>query len=204
MSITIKSGATSDEATVDPTSKAVRVTLYDTAGVAQSPRRTYRATTAVALVAANGTAPFIAVYGSATTVVRIKTIIISGYTLTAAEYIGTRVAKYSTAITGGTATALVQTPLDASDAAATLSICNSYTVAPTAGTKIGDVAARRSLGQATVAVAAGIPNDIEIQFDQYDQEGLVLRGTAQGIGIYFAAAPASAVTTAVMIEWSEE
>lgn len=32
MSITIKSGASSDEATVDATSKAMRVTLYDTAG----------------------------------------------------------------------------------------------------------------------------------------------------------------------------
>lgn len=202
MSVSIVSGVTSDLATIDPVSKALRVTHYDTAGNSLAPKPTYRASTAVVFVAVAGTAPFFAIYGSATKTVRIKRIVISGFTLTAVGYINTNVAKYSTAPTGGTATALTPVPLDSNDAASTISLCSVYTAAPTAGTKVGDLSSRRSLGQATTAAAAGIPEEIEFKIDP--DEGIVLRGTTQGVCLYFSTAPATAVTLAITVEYTEE
>lgn len=198
---TLKSGASSDQLTIDPTSKAARVTLYDEDGNNLSPRDTYRASTAAVFAAAAGTAPFFALYGSATKTIKIKRIVISGVTLTAVAYLNINIGKYSTAITGGTATALTQTPLDSNSPAATPSLVNVYTAAPTAGTKVGDVSTRRHLGQATTAAAAGIPEEIIFDFNDFP---VVLRGTTQGIAAYFTGAPASAVSMALTVVWSEE
>jgi len=197
----IKSGATSDQLTIDATSKAARVTLYDEAGNNLSPRDTYRASTTAVFAAAAGTAPFFALYGSATKTIKVKKVVISGLTLTAVAYLNLNIAKYSTAISAGTATALTAVPLDSNDAASTVSLVNVYTAAPTAGTKVGDLTTRRNLGQATTAAAAGIPEEIIFDFNDFP---VVLRGTAQGIAAYFTGAPASAVSMALTVVWTEE
>lgn len=202
----IKSGASTDILTIDPTSKAARVSPYASDGTYVGEKATYRAATATLLAAPTSVAPFFVIYGSGSKTLRVHRISISGMTLTAVQYMQLNVAKYSTQPSGGTATDLVQVPMDANDAGGTANLVKFYSAAPTAGTKIGDLASRRYLAQAGTAAAGGIPD--EITFDFRGQGGetspIVLRGTTQGIGIYFGVSPASAISFSLEVEWSEE
>lgn len=171
---------------------------------------TYRAGTATAqsgvVVTAASAAPFFCIQGSATKTIVIQRLFISGGTLTAVAYVAYVVAKYSSAVSGGTATALTQTPMDANSGAATANLVNVYTAAPTAGSLVGTVSVKRTLLQATTAAAAGIPDVVEFDFRTLGSEnsGVYLRGTAQGLCANFGAAPATAVTIALVVEWTEE
>ena len=201
----IKSGASSDQLTIDATSKAARVTLYNSDGTYSGVKRTYRAATIDALVTATtADVPFFLIEGSATQTIVVKRIAVSGCTLTAVAYLLVNVTKHSTAATGGTSTTLTGVPVDSTSAAATATV-KAYTAAPTAGTLVGTVASNRTLAQATTAAAAGIPRDFVFDFgDMADTKGLVLRGTGQGVALVWGTAPATAVTLAVDIEWTEE
>lgn len=159
------------------------------------------ASTAGTVVAAASAAPFFVIYGSATKTVNIKRIVVQGPTLTLVEYITPTLTKYSTAPSGGTTTAITAVPMDSNYSASTASLLQAYTAAPTAGTSVGTIGARKILAQATTAAAAGMVNDT---IDFLFTTPIVLRGTAEGVGIRFAGAPASAVTLSVFVEWSEE
>jgi hypothetical protein len=202
----IKSGATSDQLTVDPTSKAARVTRYNSDGSYGGEKATYRAASLDPFVAAvTADVPWFLIEGSASKTIVVKRIAISGMTLTAVAYLAVNVCKYSTAASGGTATSAPLVPTDSNFAAATAAFVKYYTAAPTAGTLVGTVASSRTLAQATTAAAAGLPRDYVFDFgDMPETKGLVLRGTSQGIGLVWATAPATAVTLAVDIEWTEE
>lgn len=168
-------------------------------------RATYRAATTAVLVAAASTAPFLVIYGSATKTIRVQNIVLSGLTLSAIAYLNVVVGKYSTQPTVGTATVLNKVAVDSQLPASTAALVQGYTAAPTAGTLVGAVTSRRNLGQAATPAAAGIPENIE--FDFTNGKGnmpIVLRGTAEGLGVYFATAPASAVSMMAKIEWTEE
>jgi hypothetical protein len=174
--------------------------------VTQIKQATYRAsTTAVLVPAVTSPNPWFTIYGSATKTMRIQRIVVSGITLTAVAYVNIGVKKYSTAVSGGTSTTLTQVPLDANSAAGTATNVNAYTAIPTAGTTVGDVSSRRVLGQATTAAAAGIPQIIDFDFSvSNDGTTPILRGTAQGIGLYFITAPATTISCLVTVEWTEE
>lgn len=193
--------------TVDATSKAARVTLYNSAGVEMANKATYRAATTTILVpVATANVPFFIIAGSVTKTVRVQRIQISGWTQTAVGYIHVNLGKYSTNATGGTSTVLVATPLDSNFAAATATSLRAYTAAPTAGTKVGDIASRRALSQVQATPAAGGPLvdtlfDFQMGFENYAP---VLRGTAQELGVYFPTAAASANNIALAVEWTEE
>ena len=205
MAIKIIGTTSGQEADVNTASKALLVLRVSADGTILEPKPTYRAATAAVLVAAAGTAPFFLMYGSGTKTIRVQRIRISGLTLTAVAYLNINLAKYSTAASGGTPTALTQVPLDSSIGAATLSLCSGYTAAPTAGTKVGDVSAIRIMGQATTAAAAGIPDYIDFDFRTITgNEEIYLRGTTQGVGLYFNSAPATAVSMLLEVEWTEE
>jgi len=201
----IKSGASSDQLTIDPTSKAARTTLYAPDGTYVGEKRTYRASTIIPLVAAvTVNVPFFNIIGSATTTVRIRRIRVSGMTLTAVGYFTINVEKLSTASTGGTSTVLVATPLDSADAAAT-AVSRAYTVAPTKGALVGTLASYRSLWQATVAVGTSLAPEMIFNFGDIDQSrAIVLRGVAQEVALTFPVVLSSAGTLAVDIEWTEE
>lgn len=201
----VTSGATGDQLTIDITSKAARMTPYDSIGINRGVKPTYRAATTANVVAAAGAAMFFVITGSTTRTLFIQRIRITGPTLTAVAYNSLVVEKWSTAPTGGTAAALTQVPLDANSSAGTANLCQVYTAAPTEGTLIGTVACRRLLLEATTAVAAAQPPDVEFDFRPNGEAGsIVLRGTAQALSVAFGAAPASAVTLGVEVEWSEE
>ena len=170
-------------------------------------KATYRAATTSTATAASGLVIFFAIGGSSTKTVTIQRIIVTCPTLTAAGYHTIVVEKFSSAPTGGSSTALTKVPLDSASGAATATLCQFYTAAPTEGTLIGAIGNQRSLFQATTAAAAGTPPD-PITWDFRngfgEGSGLVLRGTAENIGLAFGAAPGSTVTYALEIEWIEE
>lgn len=167
---------------------------------------TYRAASAAVLVAAvTANVPWFVIYGSSTKVIKVQKIIVSGITLTAVAYVNIGVAKYSTAPSGGTAVAYTKIPLDASDVASTASLVQGYTAIPTTGTRIGFINGRRTLGQATTAAAAGFVDQLIFDFSTgSEKDAVTLRGTAQGVGLEWVAAPASATSVLVSVEWTEE
>lgn len=205
MAVELKSGAASDLATVDPTSKALRATLYNTDGTVYGQKQTYRASTIVPLAAAvTVDVPFFNIIGSASKIITIRKITVSGMTLTAVGYFTIAVQKLSTASTGGTSTTPVAVPLDSNNAVAT-AVVKAYTVAPTRGTLVGTIASWRALWQATVAAAAGIPDWFTFNFgDITESRGVVLRGAAQELCLVFPVVLASAGALAIDIEWTEE
>lgn len=201
----IKSGASTDELTIDPTSKAARVTLYNVDGTANGEKATYRASTIIPLVAAvTVNVPIFNIIGSATKTVTVKRISVSGMTLTAVGYFTINVEKLSTASTGGTSTTLAAVPLDSNNAAAT-AVVKAYTAAPTKGSLVGVISTWRALWQATVAAAAGVTDYFTYNFgDMRETKGVTLRGTAQEVALVFPVVLASAGTLAIDIEWTEE
>lgn len=201
----IKSGASTDQLTIDATSKAARVTLYNSDGAYNGQKATYRASTIIPLVAAvTVNVPIFNIIGSASKTIVVKRICVSGGTLTAVGYFAVNVEKLSTASTGGTSTSLALVPLDSADPAATATV-RAYTVAPTKGTLVGTIATNRWLWQATTAAAAGQPRDFVFNFGDMPQTGgITLRGVAQEIALTFPVVLASAGTLAIDIEWTEE
>jgi hypothetical protein len=201
----IKSGASTDQLTVDPTSKAARVTLYDSDGTYTGKRATYRAATIGNVVAAAGAAMFFVIAGSGSKTIKIWHIRISGDTLTTLAVNSIVLEKWSTAPTGGTATTLVAVPHDSSDAAASASLIQVYTAAPTEGTLVGTMGCNRHIQKSSTVVDGSQFDDVEWVFGTNGEtRPIVLRGTAQALSLAFSAAPATAVTLAVEIEWTEE
>ncbi len=202
----IKSGATSDQLTVDATSKAARVTLYNSDGSYGGEKSTYRASTLIPFVAAvTINVPWFLIEGSASKTIIVKRIAVSGATLTAVAYLTVNVMKYSTAASGGTATSAPMVPMDSTFPAATAAFVKYYTAIPTAGTPVGSIATSRTLFQSTTAAAAGLPRDFVFDFgDMPETKGVVLRGTSQGLGLIWPVVCATTVTLAVDIEWTEE
>lgn len=202
----IKSGASSDQLTIDPTSKAARVTLYNNDGTYNGEKATYRASTIIPFVpAVTINIPWFLIEGSASKTIVVKRIAISGATLTAVAYLAVNVVKFSTAASGGTATSAPMVPVDSNFPAATAAFVKYYTAVPAAGTIVGSIATSRTLFQATVAAAAGLPRDYVFDFgDMPETKGVVLRGTTQGLGLIWPVVPASTVTLAADIEWTEE
>lgn len=82
MSVTLKSGVTTDIATVDPASKALRVTLYDAAGAVTPPAGTPSATdtntsvaasaSSVTVLAANASRLGASVYNDSTAILYLR------------------------------------------------------------------------------------------------------------------------------------
>lgn len=204
----IKSGATSDQLTIDSTSKAARVTDYDAAGreISFQSKSTY---------AASGTftppatpADMLTIFGSATKTVRVLSIKF-GTTNTAAGSQQYFVSKRSAITTGGTAVAATIIPLDSSDATPTATV-NHYTANPTPGTAIGTINTLRVASPVLVpATFAGIVQRADFEMLPTGSEGLnkvvTLRGVAQGIAINFnAVALVAGQTHYFNILWTEE
>lgn len=163
----------------------------------------YRAATAATVVAPADPDTFFLINGSATKTVLVRKITVSGGTLTAVAYNSFVVEKFSTAHSGGTATELVRVPLDSTFDAATIATPKVYTAAPTEGTLVGTIACRRVLLEAATAAAGATPTTVEFDFTDIDGGGVILRGTAQGLGVAFGSDPATAVTVGVEVEWQE-
>lgn len=206
MSVDIISGAGSDLLTIDATSKAARVSPYGADGAYSGKKATYRASSLIPFAAAvTINVPFFLIEGSASKTITVTSIRVSGLTLTAVAYLTVAVAKYSTAASGGTAISAPMVPLDSSAAAASAAFVKYYTAVPTAGTLVGAVASWRTLAQAATPAAAATTETHIFEFgNSQEKRGIVLRGASQGLGLFWPVAPATAVTLAADIEWTEE
>lgn len=163
---------------------------------------TYRAATTANVVIATNNEVFFLIEGGTKDLI-VEKITFSGGTLTAVAYNSLVVEKFSSAASGGTATALDKVPLDSTFAASTATSCKVYTAAPTEGTLVGTIDCRRILLEATTAAAGATPTTVEFDFSNIDGGGVVLRGSAQGLGLAFSTDPGSAVTAAVSVQWRE-
>jgi len=161
-------------------------------------------------VAVAGAAMFFVITGSPSKKVVVCHIGISGLTQTAVGYVSVVAERWSSAPTVGTAVPLLKVPYNPDDPVASASLVQVYTAAPTEGVLVGTIEARRWLDQATVAAAAGYPPDAQFEFGKTAAHhrlrytGIVLRDQSEAVSLAFAAAPASAVTMALCVDWYEE
>jgi hypothetical protein len=197
----IKSGATTDQLTVDPTSKAARATEYDLRGNPTCMKASYAACTPTKLAAVAGTTVFAQIFGSGTKTIRVHRIICGGSIATAAINADLIVTKRTAVGTGGTATTLAQVPKDSNSAAGTATVVKFFTAAPTAGTG-GGVIATQSMFMG-ISPALG-----QIAIFDWTAWGMneapVLRGTGEGLELSFATTAGNIATLTVSFEWTEE
>lgn len=133
----IKSGASTDQLSIDPTSKAARVTLYNPDGSLQVPavKSSYVAFSAPFTPGATPQDVF-SITGDASKVVRVLCMFISS-TQTTGGVNGWQVVKRSTANSGGTSALVTIVRSDPADNAAA-AIVRQYTTNPTAGALVGN------------------------------------------------------------------
>lgn len=174
-------------------------------------KATYSAAfTAFAPVAA--ATDFINIFGSSTKTIRITRIEVSATTTAATAAVNDlQIIKRSTAGTLGSAVLTAATnivPFDSLNAAATAVISSvgtaNYT---TLGTIVGVVDARKFTSQLATATATDFPvvHATVFSFTERNEQGIVLRGTAQQLALNLAGGtvPAGASFN-VTITWTEE
>ena len=188
----IKSGATSDQLTVDATSKAARVSLYGTDGRPLNTAATYS-------ISSFHTPPatpnnLVIIEGSATKTIRVYEMWIYTQT-TAAGSVQFFLKKYSTAATGGTfVSAGTPVPYDSTAAASTQNRVGHFTVDPTPGTLVGII---RAATIATPVLRPATPAGIiemsglnmicgsQMSLSHVQIEPITLNGTGQYLAIDF-------------------
>ena len=168
-------------------------------------RWTYRAATAATFDAAAGAAMFFVITGSATRKLYVHKVRVSGLDLTTLASISVVCEKRSTAPSGGTAVALTAVPLETGFPTAAPTLIQVYTAAPTEGTLVGTLGMRMVLAKSATIVDGAPLSDVEFVFgDSDDTYPVMLSGAAEGLNLAFAASPATPVTCAVEVEWTEE
>lgn len=205
----IKSGATADLLTIDPTSKAARVTVYDTAGrdLSIQSKATYAAAATFTPPATPG--DLITISGSSSKNVRVISIFVTT-TTTAAGSIQLYLAKRSTNSTGGAFVSATAVPFDSTDPAATANV-GHWTTVPTEGTLVGNTSIIRIATPVAVpATFAGIVEDAGKELLPWYAHSVldkpvVLRGVAQWLVVHFARqALVAGQTHAYRVVWIEE
>jgi hypothetical protein len=212
MSVQVRSGATTDLLTVDATSKAARVTMYGTDGRAITELATYSTTFRGASGAgitpfASATAPIAVLQGSATKTVRVWCIAYSiAVTTGVALPVDVWAAKFSSFSGGTTTTAPTVAKHDSNDASATAAPI-LYTGAATAtlldsGAYLTSDKYALTTGSATVAQTQLVNR--WIWGSSGSPRPVVLRGTAQYIGVGVSTSVGTTPLMEVVITWTEE
>jgi hypothetical protein len=138
--------------------------------------------------------------GSGTKTIRVTRVEVSLSTSGTAAIESITLAKRSTADTGGTSSAMSTVPHDSNFSAATAAPL-SYTVAPTAGTLVGQV--RGVLFNDQTAAIPGSGTWLWEFGTRPGASAIVLRGTAQQLCVNLGTAVATQ-TAQVSFEWTEE
>lgn len=202
----IKSGASSDQLTVDATSKAARVSRYDSAGRENSFQKT--ATYSVGIPAFTPPATptdLFTITGSGTKTVRVISVL-AGFTQTTAGNNRIYTVKRSTANSGGSSSAPTAVPFDSTNAAATATVL-SYTGNSTPGSLVGNLAINNCYSPILATGTSGpdyqlTPNGIVTELLA---QPVTLRGTGEVLAINFnGAALPSGLSVVGTIVWLEE
>lgn len=134
------------------------------------------------------------IIGSASKIIRVKKVIISGRTTSGSPVaVIIKLLKYSTANTAGTSVATPAVPLDSSNAVAT-AVVNHYTANPTLGTLIGNVATRSITFESRGAVEI-----LQLEFET----PIILRGVVEQLSVNFNATSVVGSSIACGFEWDE-
>jgi hypothetical protein len=205
----IKSGDSTDQLTIDPVSKAARVTIYDTTGreLSLQSKATYAAAGTFTPVATP--TDLITIHGSATKNVRVVSVFVTT-TTTSAGSIELKLVKRSTADSGAGFNPATAVPFDSADGAATANV-GHWTTNPTLGTAVGNTnIVRIATPVATPASFAGIVEDAGKELLPWYANSLldkpiVLRGVAQALAVHFGGLSLVAGQThAYRVVWIEE
>lgn len=139
-------------------------------------------------------------YGSATKVVKIKGVRITGVASASAGTVAISLIRRSAVNTGGTPNAITPIPSDSLNptATATSTYYNGANL-PTSGTTVGSV--RNRYISLPVAASANTVSEGLFQFSVYWDQPQVLRGISEGLCFNGAA---NSTSWAVDMEWSEE
>lgn len=169
-----------------------------------NPRKTFRASGQI--VALAGTLPFLSISGVAGRVGRITRIHLTGFRLTAAQFLEIAMTKHSTANTGGTPVAVTRVPLNSVGPASLLNIQSWAAAAPTPGTLVGQMREDIVVGQAAAYAAGAFIDEVEMPFTngELSTEYPTVRGTAEVFNLAFKVAPATPVTISFTIEYTED
>lgn len=207
----IKSGASTDQLTVDSTSKAARITNYDSTGreLSLQAKQTFMASSTFTPAATP--TDLVIIEGSATKTVRVISFVITT-TNTAAGSQQFFLIKRSTADTTGTFVAATAVPFDSNNSASTVNRVGHFTANPGAlGTAVGTIVTKRVASPVAVpATFAGIVSDAGVQLLDFSSNTLLdqpitLRGVAQCLALNFnGAALVAGQTHAYYLSWIEE
>lgn len=200
----IKSGSSTDQLTVDPISKAARVTAYNPDGslALVSVKASYLAFTPTFSPGATPQDIF-SITGSATKLVRVLSFYLS-VGQTAAGVNSWQIVRRSTANSGGTSAAVSPIRSDLNDPVQTATVLQ-YTANPTAGTLVGNAWA----GQvgAVTPTTAGIPGLVGLYINFTEELGkpIILRSAADVLAWNFGgvALPAG-LAVRCGCRWTEE
>ena len=164
-------------------------------------KMTYSAATGSFTPPATPTDMFI-INGSATKTIKISQIIISTTQTTAGVNVFF-VVKRSTANTGGTSVSETLVPYDSQDTAAT-GTAKHYTANPTVGTAVGTIRSPK-LWSADASGANSGMSIYTFDFQRLNEQGMTLRGVAEGLAVNFngAALPAG-LSVNISVTWTEE
>lgn len=206
----IKSGATTDQLTIDATSKAARVTLYDSTGrqLSTQGKPTYFA--AGSFTPAATPTDLVTILGSASKTVRVVSLKLST-TNTAAGSQEFVLLRRSAANTGGTFVAATAVAADSTDSAATAVVGHYTANAGALGATAGNLAIARVASPAAIPSSfAGVREDAGVDLlDVLRNIGLaklpILNGVTQVLAVNFAgAALVAGQTHAYTVVWIEE
>lgn len=174
----------------------VSTVLYTENGIAINPELNGYGVGFSAIAAGSVTTDVITIYGSATKLVRLRRLCFCG-TQTTAAMRDVLFIKRSTANSGGTSTTPTVIPFDSTQAAGT-AVVRAYTANATSlGTAVGTLRARKIFIGGT-AVSAD-----EFSFD-FGRDGLVLRGTSEGVAFNLNTVASSGLSASGCVEWTEE
>ena len=202
----IKSGATSDQLTIDPTSKAGRVSQYDTTGriLCLQSKSTYGVSTTPVTPPATPT-DMATIFGSASKTIYIYGVSFSS-TQTTAGVNRIYLIKRSAINTGGTSAAPTIVKYDSGSLAATATVL-SYTVNPAGlGASVGNISVENVYSPILSTGTSSLNQDMYARTSAFElSTPIILRGVAEGLCLNFngAALPAGLSVIANFI-WTEE
>lgn len=187
---------------IDDTSKAGRVTQYNTDGslvkAIDGVSKTYSASITGLVVAAAAT-DFFMITGSATKTIRITKIEVIG-TATAAAATDITIIKRSTLNDAGTFSTLTSIPHDSSDAAAT-AVIKAYTADPaTLGTSVGNILSHKLF----LSTAATQPYAWKILFGDRASKSIVLRGASECLCLNYNGRTNAGNAISISVEFIED
>lgn len=201
LTLGIRKDSAADLAGTDAYTASVQLDSAGSLRVSEEGGKTTYAAATSGLVAASSCTDLIAVGGSATKVVRIQEVRISG-TATAAKTIDVLGILRSTANSSGTSTTLTAGKYHSGDAAATATV-KAYTANPTVGTAAGTIKSDRyTVGAADTALPPVLVWDFR---GRAGGRGLRLNGTAEGFSVNLnTLSPGAGNSFNVAVVWTEE